>query len=148
MRFRQRRQSSSLSLSDPQDSIVTLSRTDPLAAARMVSELPNTSGYTGLESNSGSNIISPDSPDERQYDWNNSTFFNPNGQTESTADGEGWLRLPEVEGLTLNRSMVITGEAIQPFYITSGYNSNEIKRAVVVFPGKVSFIVVNDRRFL
>jgi len=124
-------------LNELQARIVSTSTSDPIRAAEMVSELPNTSDYSGLDSNSQFNIISPDQPDERQYDWNNSTFFNPNGQTEATPDGEGWLFLPEVEGLTLNRSLVIRENAIQPFYVTSGYDPTLIKRAVITWPGKV-----------
>lgn len=64
-----------------------------------------------------------------------SLSFNPNGATTSTPEG-GWVSLPPIGGFNLNRSLVIKEWAIQPFYVTAGYDPSQVKRAIILFPGK------------
>ncbi|KAL9939217.1 hypothetical protein V8E36_002030 [Tilletia maclaganii] len=48
---------------------------------------------------------------------------------------EGWVNLPYQEGFDLV-NWTIVDNAVMPYYITSGYNAQTVKRAILVWPGK------------
>lgn len=115
-------------------SIALQAPTDPVGAARAADAMPfiagnNTAGYIG------DNIITSDSDEGNGYIWTQNFPFVPNANANGSPD-TGWQGLPDLEGFTLNRSIVVRQGAIQPVYITANYNPESIKRAVIVFPGK------------
>jgi hypothetical protein len=79
-------------------------------------------------------IVQGDS-DEGQLPWNAAVPFLPTPSTNASAAG-GWITIPELEGFTLNRTWEVVPGAIMPFYMTSGLDTTQVKRALITFPGK------------
>lgn len=115
-------------------SIAIQATSDPVGAARAADAMQfiagnNTAGYIGQ------NIISGDSDEGNGYAWTQSFPFVANANANGSPD-DGWQGLPALDGFTLNRSIEIRGGAIQPAYITANYQPANIKRGIIVFPGK------------
>lgn len=121
---------------DPtQAAIVAQATNDPFGAAKAADALPfianNNTGQV-----LGNNIISSSDSDEGNgYPWTVNVPFVANANANGSPD-DGWQALPALDGFTLNRSITISENAIQPVYITANYDPTKIKRAIIVMPGK------------
>ncbi|CAD6889775.1 unnamed protein product [Tilletia controversa] len=61
--------------------------------------------------------------------------FTPIGDAPAATAAGGWPAIPVQPGFDLV-NWTIVGNAIMPYYVTSGYNPALIKRAVLTWPGK------------
>jgi hypothetical protein len=129
-----------------QTAIAALSQSDPFTAATEADDQLYIKGNsTGSDASAFS--YTADTGDESQLPWNNNIYFQPSAATNGSQDG-GWQELPGTPGFVLNRSLTIynsdkSGSGIMPFYVTDNvYTPSEIKRAIIVWPGKVSMRVV------
>ncbi|KAI3479363.1 hypothetical protein L1887_58568 [Cichorium endivia] len=73
--------------------------------------------------------------DNTQLPWNANVPFIAEAAVNGSVDG-GWQALPNIEGMTLNRTFAVQPGAVMPFYQTQGYDASKVKRAVMIMPGK------------
>lgn len=94
-----------------QQNIVDEAATNPVQAANDAAALPGVAGNTNGNDLAAGDLVQGDS-DEGQLPWNSAVPFvaNANAAGDPT---NGWQALPQMDGFTLNRSLVITEGAIQ-----------------------------------
>ena len=110
---------------------------DPVTAANQALALPYIKGNaTGWFTEP--RIIDYNDPDAaNDYPWAKDIPFVPTNYPQGSADS-GYLALPNVTGFDLNRTIEVRDGALQPVYLTKGYDPVKIKRGILVIPGKVS----------
>lgn len=126
-----RRQSTSSGSTADQLSIYQQAFTDPVGAAKAANALPYIAGQYATGNLYRYNIVE----DNTQLPWNANVPFTP----EAAVDGsvaDGWKALPDIPGMTLNRTFAVAPGAVKPFYQTQGYDASKVKRAVMIMPGK------------
>lgn len=79
-------------------------------------------------------IVSGDS-DEAQLPGNEFAPFTQGASTNVSTQG-GWEALPQQSGFDLNRTWEVIPGRIMPFYVSTNYDAQSIKRAVITWPGK------------
>ncbi|SNX85408.1 uncharacterized protein MEPE_04117 [Melanopsichium pennsylvanicum] len=128
-----RRQSTTASSGSTADqlSIYQQAFTDPVAAANAANALPFIAGQYATGNLYTYNVAA----DDGQLPWNSNVPFIPEAAVNGSTDG-GWQALPEIQGMTLNRTFAVQPGAVMPFYQTQGYDATKVKRAVVIMPGK------------
>lgn len=127
-----RRQASTSSGSTAdQYSIYQQAFTDPVGAARAANALPYIAGQYATGGLYRYNIVQ----DNTQLPWNSNVPLIPIADVQGSVDG-GWQALPDIQGMTLNRTFAVQAGAVMPFYQTQGYDATKVKRAVMVMPGK------------
>ncbi|CAD6916864.1 unnamed protein product [Tilletia controversa] len=109
---------------------VELAYTDPIAASKAV--LMNNAMVLNSTLTANQYAINNDETQQRPP-WTNLTFI-PIGNAAQDAVG-GWMGLPQQLGFELV-NWTIVENAVMPYYITSGYNPETVKRAVITWPGK------------
>jgi pimeloyl-ACP methyl ester carboxylesterase len=124
-----------------QSAIVAQGATDPVGAAVAAQGLDGVkNNINGGDLAAGNTLIAGDSwsaanPQDNQFPWNYNVEFYPNAAaTPGDAAADGWVALPQLGGFELNRA-VIRGNATMPYYVND-YTASQIKKAVIVFPGK------------
>ncbi|GAC94439.1 hypothetical protein PHSY_002010 [Pseudozyma hubeiensis SY62] len=105
--------------------------TDPVAAAKAANAQPYIAGQYATGNLYRYNLAT----DNGQLPWNTNVPFIPEAAVNGSVDG-GWQALPEIQGMSLNRTFAAAPGAVMPFYQTAGYDSSKIKRAVMIMPGK------------
>ncbi|CAO1633210.1 unnamed protein product [Sympodiomycopsis kandeliae] len=121
---------------DPaQAAIVAQATNDPFGAAKAADALPFIAGNSSGITPTNNIITSSDSDEGNGYPWTVNVPFVANANANGSPDA-GWQALPDLDGFTLNRSIVIAEGAIQPVYMTANYDAQKIKRAIIVMPGK------------
>ncbi|KAJ9480366.1 hypothetical protein PHBOTO_003586 [Pseudozyma hubeiensis] len=128
-----RRQAASQAAGSTADqlSIYQQAFTDPVAAAKAANALPFIAGQYATGNLYRYNLAA----DNAQLPWNTNVPFIPEAAVNGSVDG-GWQALPEIQGMSLNRTFAAAPGAVMPFYQTAGYDSSKIKRAVMIMPGK------------
>jgi hypothetical protein len=107
---------------------------DPLQAARDVQQIPYlANNNTGILDRMDQ-IVQGDS-DEAQLPWNAAVPFIQTPATNASSAG-GWISIPDLDGFDLNRTWQVLPNVIMPFYIQSGRDAANVKRAVITWPGK------------
>ena len=112
---------------------------DPIGATNKVKKMPNlgTPGYDSFAKHIYGVHWVGDSSSHHQVPWfDNGKFpFTQPDPAERNADG-GLTSVPnESNGFVLKDDLKLRGDAVQPYYITKDYNPDDVKRAVIVFPG-------------
>ncbi|EPQ30359.1 uncharacterized protein PFL1_01885 [Pseudozyma flocculosa PF-1] len=120
---------------DQQEAVVALASTDPVAAAQMAIGLPYISGPNSVATGSLTSYTLVHGDDVQQLPWNNGTPLTTVPAVNGSDTG-GWQTLPQLDGFNLNRTFKVRGDAVMPFYISANYDPSQIKRAVIVMPGK------------
>lgn len=105
--------------------------TDPVAAAGAANAQPYIAGQYATGNLYRYNLAG----DAGQLPWNENVPFIPEAAVNGSVDG-GWQALPDIQGMTLNRTFAVAPGAVMPFYQTAGYDTSKIKRAVMIMPGK------------
>ncbi|SNX87901.1 uncharacterized protein MEPE_06612 [Melanopsichium pennsylvanicum] len=123
---------------DAQNSIVSLSATDPIQAAVQAELLPNVSNNAAGTTDTTGNLLQGDG--YYNFAWNSAVYFTPNAATNGSDEG-GWQELPDIPGFTLNRTFAVHNvfkneSGVLPFYITNNADPSKVLRAIVVWPGK------------
>ncbi|SPO27295.1 uncharacterized protein UTRI_10412 [Ustilago trichophora] len=128
-----RRQAATTSSGSTADqiSIYQQAFTDPVAAAKAANALPFIAGQYATGNLYRYNLAT----DSGQLPWNTNVPFIAEAAVNGSTD-EGWQALPEIEGMTLNRTFAVQPNVVMPFYQTQGYDASKIKRAVMIMPGK------------
>jgi hypothetical protein len=101
---------------------------DPVQAAEAVQSIPYLANNVSLA------ILDISTAFEAYFRYAAVPFL-PTPSTNASAAG-GWISIPELEGFTLNRTWEVVPGAIMPFYMTSGLDITQVKRALITFPGK------------
>ncbi|TKY86266.1 hypothetical protein EX895_005091 [Sporisorium graminicola] len=114
-----------------QKSIYEQAFTDPVAAAKAANALPFIAGQYATGNLYRYNLAA----DNGQLPWNTNVPFIPEAAVDGSMDG-GWKELPDIQGMTLNRTFAVQPGVVMPFYQTTGYDGTKIKRAVMIMPGK------------
>lgn len=129
----QRRQASTSSSGSTanQKAIYAQAFTDPVGAAKAANALPYIAGQYATGGLYRYNLAS----DNGQLPWNTNVPFIPEAAVDGSVDG-GWKELPDIRGMTLNRTFAVQPGVVMPFYQTQGYDGTKIKRAVMIMPGK------------
>ncbi|CBQ72810.1 conserved hypothetical protein [Sporisorium reilianum SRZ2] len=129
----QRRQASPSSSGSTasQKSIYQQAFTDPVGAAKAANALPYIAGQYATGNLYRYNLAT----DNGQLPWNTNVPFIPEAAVDGSDDG-GWQALPQIQGMTLNRTFAVQPGVVMPFYQTEGYDTTKIKRAVMIMPGK------------
>lgn len=126
-----------------QKKIAHLAKHEPADAAAAVLQMPrlNTkSAKSFASSKSGLSVSSKN--EEMQLPWFEDGKFPYDKWPEVPANDEGgWKAVPAgFNGFQLKDDLVLSSsesnvEAVQPYYITSDYTANNVKRAIIVLPG-------------
>ncbi|KAN0064748.1 hypothetical protein ACQY0O_001805 [Thecaphora frezii] len=121
---------------EQQQAVVSLAGNDPVGAARMAIGLPYISGPGSIATGNLQNydLVQGDETTQ-QLPWNNGIPMTRVPAVNGSDDG-GWQFLPDLDGFTLNRTFKVRGDATMPFYISNSYDASQIKRAVIIMPGK------------
>ncbi|WFD22457.1 hypothetical protein MEQU1_001129 [Malassezia equina] len=112
---------------------------DPIGATKKVKKMPNlgTPGYDSFAKHIYGVHWVGEHSSQHQVPWfDNGKFpFTKPDPAERNADG-GLTSVPkESNGFVLKDDLKLRGDAVQPYYITKDYNPDDVKRAVIVFPG-------------
>jgi pimeloyl-ACP methyl ester carboxylesterase len=125
---------------DLQRSIAEQAAGDPVGAAVRAQNQDgirnnvNGGGLPGGESLIAGDSWSASDPQDNQYAWNKNVLYYPNAAaTPGDAEANGWVSLPQLDGFTLNRS-VVRDNATLPYYVND-HDPTQIKKAVIIFPG-------------
>ncbi|EST04839.1 hypothetical protein PSEUBRA_006154 [Kalmanozyma brasiliensis GHG001] len=128
-----RRQAASRARGNTADQIAIYQQafTDPVGAAQAANALPFIANQFATGSLPEYNLAE----DAAQLPWNTNVPFVPEAAVDGS-DAGGWQALPTIDGMTLNRTFAVRPGVTMPFYQSSGYDSNRVKRAVMIMPGK------------
>jgi len=114
-------------------------KNDPLGATARVKKMPNigTPGYESFAKHKYGAHWLGDSSSHHQVSWFDNGKFPFTQPAGASRDSKGGLtHVPsETDGFELKDDLKLGGDAVQPYYITKDYNPNDVKRAVIVFPG-------------
>ncbi|PWY97281.1 hypothetical protein BCV70DRAFT_68864 [Testicularia cyperi] len=127
----ERRQDQAPATEEQQYAIYRQAFSDPVGAAKAANALPYMANQYATGGLSRYNVAG----DNKQLPWNSAVPVLPIADVNGSVDG-GWQEIPDIQGMTLNRSTVIGDNAVMPFYISQGYDASKIKRVVMVMPGK------------
>ncbi|WFD22060.1 hypothetical protein MEQU1_000722 [Malassezia equina] len=122
-----------------QEKIEELAARDPMGATKKVAQMPNL-GRPGYESFSKHEygVVHPgERSSHYQVPWFDDgkfPFTQPDG---SSRDSNGALKSVPTssKGFVLKDDLDLSGDAVQPYYITEDYNADDVKRAIIVIPG-------------
>ena len=128
---RQAAESASSGSTADQISIYQQAFTDPVGAAKAANTLPFIAGQYATGNLYRYNVAT----DAGQLPWNTNVPFIPEAAVNGSVNG-GWQALPDIQGMTLNRTFAVQPGAVMPFYQTQNYDNTKIKRAVMIMPGK------------
>ncbi|EPQ28440.1 uncharacterized protein PFL1_04266 [Pseudozyma flocculosa PF-1] len=113
-----------------QEALYQQAMTDPVGAAKVARALPFIAGQFATGDLYKYNVAG-----DGQLPWNSGVYYQPEATVNGSVDG-GWQALPEIPDFQLNRTWTVKDGAIMPFYQTANYDPKQIKRAVLVMPGK------------
>ncbi|WFD17817.1 hypothetical protein MCAP1_000026 [Malassezia caprae] len=122
-----------------QEEIAKQSEDDPIGAANRVVKMPHI-GEPGHKTFAKAKygVVHPgDRSSHHQVPWFDKgefPFTQPDG---SARDSRGALKhVPKSSnGFVLKDNLKLSGDAVQPYYITEDYNADDVKRAIIVIPG-------------
>lgn len=122
-----------------QEEIAKQAVDDPIGATNRVKTMPHLGepGYKSFAKNKYGVLHPGESSAHHQVPWfdnGNFPFTQPDG---SARDSRGALKhVPKASnGFVLKDDLKLSGDAVQPYYITEDYNADDVKRAIVVIPG-------------
>ncbi|KAN0061109.1 hypothetical protein ACQY0O_006844 [Thecaphora frezii] len=127
----ERRQTQQPASGAEQTAIAQQALTDPVGAAKAARQMPFIAGQFGTGNLSSYDIAG----DNAQLPWNSGIYFEPEANVAGDPDN-GWQELPEIAAFDLNRTWTVKDNAIMPFYQSKGYDVQQVKRAVLIMPGK------------
>ncbi|WFD33013.1 hypothetical protein MSPP1_004070 [Malassezia sp. CBS 17886] len=127
---------------DTQEKIQDQSKDDPIGATKMVLNMPHLSDYGYDFGYKEHGQLVSGWGDSKQVSWFNNGSFPFTKTVDAPGDQDnGWQSVPEsLEGLELKTDVTIAQEGdttvVQPYYISKNVNTDQVKRVVIVLPGK------------
>ncbi|WFD22063.1 hypothetical protein MEQU1_000725 [Malassezia equina] len=123
----------------PQEEIAKQAADDPIGATNKVAKMPNlgTPDYASFSKHEYGVVHPGERSSHYQVPWFDDgkfPFTQPDG---SSRDSNGALKSVPTssKGFVLKDDLDLSGDAVQPYYITEDYNADDVKRAIIVIPG-------------